>query len=1508
MKTSILQIIQILSILLIASSINSLSSQCHVDDFAALRQLYLDTDGDDWSDNTNWTLVKDNTSPPTGCDLSTMYGISLDASNERVEWIDLDVNDLAGEIPADLGDMIGLKKLHLQYNAISGYIPEELSNLTEILELYLNRNELIGGIPTAFGTFPKITNLNLSFNQLSGSLPASLGDLSTLISYRVNDNLLSGCYDSNLLNIWLAGSNSKTSLNNYFTADWASFGATGDGQCCNTGDFQALRDFYFATGGDNWTDNTGWSLVRDNNCPPGSYDLGTMFGVTTDINGRVTKILLNQNKLTGSLTQSIGLLNELIEFKFGNSSLISSDRNIITGILPIELGALINLTKLHAHYNELEGSIPKELGNLISLQELYLNGNNLKSVIPNEFENLQNLTDLLLAQNQLLGDIPPELGNLIGLERLSLHTNNLSGAIPSELGNLIGLETLHLNSNDLTGSIPSELGNLSNLTELWLYLNDFSGCYDLQLSLLCDQGFINTDISVGNNFDTDWEDFCNNQNGVCPPCTADEFSILRKFYFATDGDNWADNTGWELVRNTPCPPASYNPATMHGVTTDASGSVTEIDLEANNLVGILIPELGYLSNLSTLDLSSNQLTNIIPSELGNLSNLSTLDLSSNQLTNIIPSELGNLSNLEKLALSFNNFSGSIPSELGNLLSLVSLILNGNELDGVIPSELGNLTSLKSLSLYANDLTGNIPPELGNLSDLTLLLLYSNHLTGNIPSEIGNLSNLSDLILRSNNLSGCYHPHLSNLCSAGFTNSNISNGNSLNAKWEDFCNDPNNTPGNCLDCAGSGNINPQNAALEALFLQTAGNSWTNKTGWVSNCDPCGYLGGSPWYGVLCDAQKLNVTSLILNNNNLDGSIPAEIGDLTELTGLKLSINPDLEGNLPTAIGDLTNLISLNLGGCDLDGSIPTTIGNLIKLETLNLNSNGFSGSIPASIENLDSLTILRIASNALTGGLPESIGSLSKLEEINVSNNNMFGTIPRSFGFLDNLEMLNVSGNQVMSATCYYPSLLRLCDNNVTVLVSNTALPNWTNFCNNQSPLCSDCATTDVHWSGAINLSWSNAGNWDTGCVPDDTKNVWIETIDNQVNVNNGILAEAKSIHIDDTNLLFIKTNGDLVIGPGTGAIDTSVVNYGKISNRGDVSFRNVTDVNIYNEGVIQNGFPGASSTGDFTIDNTSQSSAIAIINKDSIVNYKTINTMGGHRSIQNEGDFYNYRDIVITGTQSSAIWNKSGYFSNTWNVNIPASMTIHDLNTSSSNGIYNEAVIWNKAELNITNVGANGLELNDPNPYDTEYVNIEGNPVTITGAGSDGINIGAHTVVRLGDLHISDVDGDGIENDGIFQDFPSSQVTTIDNASDHGLNNKGRYLNTGNAMIISDTGGNGIYNESEYSLSSGKNTSILDATIGGIKNLGKVTVVNSTLFISGSPYGIENGDLTNTTTEFINDGQVNIDNCGDFGLLNYAIYNIDVAGNLIITNIADIPFESILGSEFECLGLMDANN
>ena len=245
-----------------------------------------------------------------------------------------------------------------------------------------------------------------------------------------------------------------------------------------------------------------------------------------------------------------------------------------------------------------------------------------------------------------------------------------------------------------------------------------------------------------------------NLMGVGPisPVEMDRAALLA-LYNATDGANWTNNTNW--LSDEPL-------GDWHGVTTDADGRVTAIDLTSNKLAGGIPTELGNLSNLVSLKFTFNDLAGTLPTELGSLSNLQSLEINFNDLTGTIPAELGDLSTLRTLNLYGNDLSGAIPTELGSLANLTRLSLGANELTGAIPTELGDLSNLTRLELEDGNLTGGIPTELGSLSNLTSLELDRNDLTGAIPTELGNLTGLTWLSLHGNQLTGTLPQSLTNL--------------------------------------------------------------------------------------------------------------------------------------------------------------------------------------------------------------------------------------------------------------------------------------------------------------------------------------------------------------------------------------------------------------------------------------------------------------------------------------------------------------------------------------------------------------------------------------------------------------------------------------------------------------------------------------------------------------------------------------------------------------------------
>ncbi|MXZ73551.1 MAG: hypothetical protein F4207_14955 [Gemmatimonadetes bacterium] len=151
-------------------------------DRPALARIFEETDGPEWTDNTNWL-----TDAPVG----EWYGITAD-SKGRVVTLNLFDNNLGGSIPMELGLLTYLEELNLGSNRISGEIPATIGQLENLGKLRLGNNRLSGGIPASIGQLTNLTELLITWNGLSGSIPAELGQLINLEWLALYRNQLSG--------------------------------------------------------------------------------------------------------------------------------------------------------------------------------------------------------------------------------------------------------------------------------------------------------------------------------------------------------------------------------------------------------------------------------------------------------------------------------------------------------------------------------------------------------------------------------------------------------------------------------------------------------------------------------------------------------------------------------------------------------------------------------------------------------------------------------------------------------------------------------------------------------------------------------------------------------------------------------------------------------------------------------------------------------------------------------------------------------------------------------------------------------------------------------------------------------------------------------------------------------------------------------------------------------------------------------------------------------------------
>ena len=155
---------------------------------------------------------------------------------------------------------------------------------------------------------------------------------------------------------------------------------------------------------------------------------------------------------------------------------------------------------------------------------------------------------------------------------------------------------------------------------------------------------------------------------------------------------------------------------------------------------------------------------------------------------------------------------------------------------------------------------------------------------------------------------------------------------------------------------------------------------------------------------------------LVRNNLIGSLPAELGLLTDLTSLNWEQNTIITGTIPSAFENLKSLRHFSCLYCTLTGKVPSWIGTgWPLLNVLGLSQNTMTGSIPSSIAELTDLVILGLDDNLMTGTL-DVLRTLPRLEQVYLENNNFVGTMNDTF--LESaslLRTLDISGNEMVGS-------------------------------------------------------------------------------------------------------------------------------------------------------------------------------------------------------------------------------------------------------------------------------------------------------------------------------------------------------------------------------------------------------------------------------------------------------------------------------------------------------------
>ena len=411
-------------------------------------------------------------------------------------------------------------------------------------------------------------------------------------------------------------------------------------------DREILIEFYKATGGDNWKNNTNWCT---------DAPLSVWYGIQTDNEGRVTSISLPDN----------GLINEA------------------------NLTGLSKLEYLNVNENQL---VSLNVSGLNTLSDLYCFNNLLKVL---DLSNTVGLTNLNCSSNKLT-DI--NISGLNKLEKFRCVNNELTSL---DVSGLNRLKTFDCSSNKLASLDVSNLTNLSDLdcrSNPLISLNT-NGCINLEE--LCSRGYGSVDRDP-NLSDLDVSHLVNlvHLNIHCSGITTLNVSGLKKLTKLECSNNKiaeldvSESTSLEYLNCEYNQISVLNVGKLPNLNVLLCGhnQITRLDIaESVNLTNLScssnqITELNAagLVNLISLACSNNQITKL---DVSKLVKLEILYCNTNQITNLDVAELVSLKEL----LCWNNLLTSL--DVSNSIYLEKLDCSFNQLTSLNASGSNRLTSL-----------------------------------------------------------------------------------------------------------------------------------------------------------------------------------------------------------------------------------------------------------------------------------------------------------------------------------------------------------------------------------------------------------------------------------------------------------------------------------------------------------------------------------------------------------------------------------------------------------------------------------------------------------------------------------------------------------------------------------------------------------------------------------------------------------------------------------------------
>mmetsp|Transcript_27051 Transcript_27051/g.38339 ORF Transcript_27051/g.38339 Transcript_27051/m.38339 type:complete len:306 (+) Transcript_27051:390-1307(+) len=129
----------------------------------ALAILYFDLAGPSWNNHTGWLTARDTCS---------WHGVYCNRFKTKIIEIDLNHNNLQGQLPAEINLLSSLVGLVLSNNKLSGEFPQlAVGSLPSLTRLFIDSNQFTGSISTDLRANGVLSTLMAQHNEFQGRWP-----------------------------------------------------------------------------------------------------------------------------------------------------------------------------------------------------------------------------------------------------------------------------------------------------------------------------------------------------------------------------------------------------------------------------------------------------------------------------------------------------------------------------------------------------------------------------------------------------------------------------------------------------------------------------------------------------------------------------------------------------------------------------------------------------------------------------------------------------------------------------------------------------------------------------------------------------------------------------------------------------------------------------------------------------------------------------------------------------------------------------------------------------------------------------------------------------------------------------------------------------------------------------------------------------------------------------------------------------------------------------------------